>query len=32
MRNELLVKSGWFEYPIEILITDKEWERNFIKF
>ena len=32
MRNELLVKSGWFEYHIEILITDKEWEWNFIKF
>ena len=32
MRNELLVKSGWFEYPIEILIADKEWELNFIKF
>ena len=32
MRNELLVKSGWFEYPIEILIKDKEWEWNFIEF
>ena len=32
MRNELLVKSGWFEYSIEILIADKEWEWNFIKF